>query len=1072
MALINKHLLQKTLKENRHQILNTQKIFDHLKIKIYDRIQSKTFKKEEAEKPVILPKLFELLGYSHPENFEFEFANQSRSADITLGVESQGVRQPEVMIEWKGIDTTSLDKGKAGETPVSQMWDYIGKTNANFGIVSNFKEFRLYSKQKGQTEFYQVYLEDIINNTDKLEEFVFLFRKTTLLKGDNKQSFLEDLISQSETEQEQITKRFYNDYKQRRLNLFGHLVENNPEINKHILVEKSQKILDRLIFVMFCEDSTNNLLPRNILTDTYNLGKKNRSRSETKIWEQFQYLFEDIDKGRYDIQPNINAYNGGLFAEDLELNNLVIKNEVWEWFNQISEKYDFESDLNVNILGHIFEQSISDIEEIKSEIEVAEGFSLHKGTDISIKVGDSFSFPGAKNGQVNLAPTTTKPKTSKRKKDGIYYTPEYITDYIVSETIGNWLNDQKVPLVRGQAEDLGVVDSPLETIKILDPAGGSGAFPNQVHNYLTKKHEAKFKELSTDENDLFNQVQIDKSILKNNIFMVDLQPESVEIAKLSLWLKTAKKDQKLNNLDGNVKCGNSLKINWREYFALPGFDVILGNPPYIKEYTNKSAFNGLHDSPYYQGKMDLWTMFACIAIDELKEGGYLAFIAPNNWISNAGASIFRNKILSDGELQTFIDFGDFKVFEDAGIQTMVFVFKKCKPREKYTVNYARVEDKNTSLENIKLLLSSKLTADIDGIIKFQAEIEPAKLKGKNLSFVNKAVDQILEKMEAGERWLLDKDEVAQGIVAPQEFVTERHLENSNIEAKPNDGIFQLTTEEKESLNLTSQELELIKPFYTTDQLGKYTADKQNNLWVIYTKSDIKSHIEKYPNIKTHLDRFSQVITSDNKPYGLHRARDERFFIGEKIISLRKCTEPTFSFVDFDCYVSQTYYIIKTERVNLKFLTGVLNSKIAAFWFRHKGKMQGDLYQIDKDPLLNIPIPQATTEQQAQIAELVDKIMILKKEMQDYLKNTFILLQAEIGGQKITLNKKLEKFWTLDFAEFLSELTKQKIQLSNPQKRNLITSFETDKKKILELEQQVEKVDAEIEGLVRGLYGVD
>jgi hypothetical protein len=99
-------------------------------------------------------------------------------------------------------------------------------------------------------------------------------------------------------------------------------------------------------------------------------------------------------------------------------------------------------------------------------------------------------------------------------------------------------------------------------------------------------------------------------------------------------------------------------------------------------------------------------------------------------------------------------------------------------------------------------------------------------------------------------------------------------------------------------------------------------------------------------------------------------------------------------------------------------------------------------------------------------------MILKKEMQDYLKNTFILLQAELGGQKITLNKKLEKFWTLDFAEFLSELTKQKIQLSNPQKRNLITSFETDKKKILELEQQVEKVDAEIEGLVRGLYGVD
>jgi tRNA1(Val) A37 N6-methylase TrmN6 len=94
--------------------------------------------------------------------------------------------------------------------------------------------------------------------------------------------------------------------------------------------------------------------------------------------------------------------------------------------------------------------------------------------------------------------------------------------------------------------------------------------------------------------------------------MVDLQPESVEIAKLSLWLKTAKKDQKLNNLDQNVKCENSLKINWNEFFSLSGFDIILGNPPYIKEYNNKSAFDGLHKNPYYQGKMDLWTMFALI----------------------------------------------------------------------------------------------------------------------------------------------------------------------------------------------------------------------------------------------------------------------------------------------------------------------------------------------------------------------------------------------------------------------------------------------------------------------------
>ena len=1295
MPLINKRLLQKTLNENHHQLMSSQKILDHLKTKVYDRIQAKTFKKEEAEKPVILPKLFELLGYSHPENFEFEFTNQSRSADITLGVEFEDVRQPEVMIEWKGIDTTSLDKGKAGETPVSQMSDYMSKTNANFGIVSNFREFRLYSKQKGQTEFYQVYLEDIINDTNKLEEFVFLFRKTTLLKGENKQSLLETLINQSEAEQEQITKDFYNDYKQIRLNLFQHLVKNNPveeapgfhniveglithnaqngqvniapTVHKIFLLEKSQKILDRLIFIMFCEDGF--LLPNNILKDTHTLAKNSRSRSETKIWEEVKYLFEDIDKGRYDVNPQINAFNGGLFAEDVELNSLIIKDEIWVDLIKLAE-YDFESDLNVNILGHIFEQSISDIEELKSEIE--------RNSPL-----DGWQ---TKSDGVDL-----KSKTSKRKKDGIYYTPEYITDYIVSETIGNWLEDKQkeIPFLRGGNEVDGVF--PLNQIKILDPAGGSGAFPNQVHNYLTKKHEAKFKELSTDENDLFNQVQIDKSILQNNIFMVDLQPESVEIAKLSLWLKTAKKDQKLNNLDENVKVGNSLTTPWINFFpnaycykevsefvynfsnrykitekqalevfskfiermgilvplyfgeykklnnkikinqedakkiqqshitsailtelrpfilretllkklddiiqrqtnvplevkdrsrgfykqfleslndwkntgfskigedgkenfhsfydvyingyqyhqddakrvintddkfetdffilknisylnntlarliryyinifALPGFDVILGNPPYIKEYTNKSAFNGLHDNPYYQGKMDLWTMFACQAIDNLKWGGYLSFIAPNNWISNAGASILRDKILSDGELQTFIDFGDFKVFEDAGIQTMVFVFKKRTPRNKYMVNYARVEDKNTSLENIKLLLSSKLTADIDGIIKFQAEIEPEKIKLKgsnnlefskedelklnidlanslttnnpysnkgelksNIPFVNKTVDQILEKMEVKREFILKENEVGQGIVAAPDkcFLVDK------IDV------------------FTSQERNYLKPYFTASSRYE-TAETSNYIFYISNKNFKSGNLDNYPNIKAHFEPNKDILTeakikyeTPNKPYFfLHREREERFFEkGEKIVCAIRSEKPSFYYTESEYYGSRALNFIKTDRINLKYLTAILNSNIVYFWLRHKGKLLGDLLQIDKAPLLNIPIPQATEAEQTQITELVDQIINLKKETQDYLKNTFILLQAELGGQKITLNKKLEKFWTLDFAEFLTELTKQKIQISHPQKRNLITSFETDKKKILELEQQVEKVDGEIEGLVRELYGLN
>ena len=580
MPLFNKKLLQETVAKHKHEIASDRKLaLKTLFQETLSRIEMGKFGKEESEKVPFLQRLFEFLGYKLHENLEFEYSTQGRSIDGVLGefnvaetpslhenpYGKQGASstpqlpQVQVAIEWKGIDTKSLDKGKAGETPVSQMWDYMGKVGAEIGIVGNFLEFRIYTLKTKQTEYQEYFLRELAEKEDKLDEFIFILKKQTLLKNNNKQSLLETLISQSELEQEQITKRFYNDYKQRRLNLFEHLVENNlvaeapslhenpygkqglsPTNHKIFLLEKSQKILDRLIFVMFCEDGY--LLPSGIIKKVFE-NTKNSFGGETKIWEQFKGLFRAIDKGSE--YPKINPFNGGLFAEDVELDNLIIKDNIWQDLTKLAE-YDFQSDLNVNILGHIFEQSISDIEEIKAEIDVAETPSLHENQ----------TTPSLQNGKQGFSST----KTSKRKKDGIYYTPEYITDYIVSETIGNWLEDQKIPLLRGGNEVDGV-DS-LQSIKILDPAGGSGAFPNQVHTYLAKKHveiaNQKAVESGLETFATIDPTQIDKSILKNNIFMVDLQPESVEIAKLSLRLKSAKKDQKLNNLDDNVKVGNSL----------------------------------------------------------------------------------------------------------------------------------------------------------------------------------------------------------------------------------------------------------------------------------------------------------------------------------------------------------------------------------------------------------------------------------------------------------------------------------------------------------------------------------
>ena len=157
------------------------------------------------------------------------------------------------------------------------------------------------------------------------------------------------------------------------------------------------------------------------------------------------------------------------------------------------------------------------------------------------------------------------------------------------------------------------------------------------------------------------------------------------------------------------------------------------------------------------------------------------------------------------------------------------------------------------------------------------------------------------------------------------------------------------------------------------------------MWLIYTDSRFKTpdSLNDFPNLKQHLDRFSQVITSDNKPYGLHRAREEKFFKGEKIIVQRKCVEhPSFSYADFDTYVSATFYVIKSDSINHKYLLGLLNSKLIEFWLKKKGKMQGDNFQLDKEPLLDIPIHKPTEIKQNLIITLIDQILTLKKDNQE------------------------------------------------------------------------------------------
>ena len=601
-------------------------------------------------------------------------------------------------------------------------------------------------------------------------------------------------------------------------------------------------------------------------------------------------------------------------------------------------------------------------------------------------------------------------------------------------------SDYKSKLPESIRNNAALIDRKLKDITICDPAVGSGAFPVGMMSEIVRARNV----LSTFiQDNTRTPYEFKRRCIEHSLYGVDIDPGAAEIAKLRLWLslvvdeEDVKHIKPLPNLDYKILCGNSLlgveknlfnhrffdnleelkplyfnetdptkkqeyrkqiddlisritsghtefdfKIYFSEVFHRKGgFDVVIANPPYVKEYVNRSAFDGLRNSPYYMGKMDIWYIFACKGIDLLENKGVLCFIAQNNWVTSYGAKRMRNKVLSDSNILQLLDFGDYKIFENTGIQTMIMLFQKAHNQSKsiYKSDFRKLHFSNkVDFRDVLDLLSKTENEHVEYLTP---HVYNDNFINKPILFSNENVEKILDKLKKRSNFILDKHkEVAQGIVYPQDFLNKKNKEILGNNFKVGQGIFVLSDEEKNSTPFTESELKLIKPEYTTKELFKYYANPINKHWVIYADSSFRNpnKIKKYPNIKKHLDRFRKVITSDNKPYGLHRARDEKFFTGEKIISVRKCAESTFTYTDFDCYVSATFYVIKSRRINKKFLTALLNSKLIAFWLRHKGKMQGNNYQIDKAPLMGIPIVRPEKNQQIPIINLVDRILAKKE----------------------------------------------------------------------------------------------
>ncbi len=642
----------------------------------------------------------------------------------------------------------------------------------------------------------------------------------------------------------------------------------------------------------------------------------------------------------------------------------LIQQELFHTKKDIIENNLFGVDINPNsceitklrlwieLLKHSFYQSFDD--------ENYHDLKTLPNIDINIKCGNSLVSYFETGKSLNHYPNI-KERMGKYKRIVKDYKEGFYTDKnLIAKEIKN---------LQESFKNFCLKDKFNKEIKQL--TNGANEYSKKYGDFLADEHhDEKFK-----------------SFFSKNMFEFSFD-EKVAIKEFA---NLKKEYDNIFNLESNHP------FEWRFEFPeildddgnFKGFDLIIGNPPYIKEAENKELFTNTKKLRTYQGKMDIWYHFVGRGFDILKNNGYLAFIATNNWVTNSGAKKLRNIVLEESQILSLVDFSSFMVFDSASIQTMIMSFQKTKPPKNYEFHFAKITTQTPIYEDALSLLKNEKTQNNEIL---SINLTPKKFIDKTLNFTKSDYEELFNKIQKYGKFYLEEREVAQGIVYPQENINKKSLEILGNNFYLGQGIQKLTNEEVENLNLLKNEKILLKPIFESDNIQKYFVKRYNYFWVIYTNSSFKNpnSMDDYPNLKKHLDKFQNVITSDNKPYGLHRARDEKFFTGSpRIVALRKCVgEPKFSYVDFDCYVSATFYVIKTQRINVKYLTAILNSKLIAFWLKHKGKMQGNNYQIDKEPLLNIPIVTINSKNQKIADELINLVdEILKAKEQDKNANT-------------------------------------------------------------------------------------
>lgn len=928
-------------------------------------------------------------------------------------------------IELKG-SKNDLDRAAPGrkESAVNQGWHYANCTaDCRWVLVSNYREIRLYQTSKTPA-YYEVFrLKDLADITT-FKTFYFVLCRQNFLppNADPKaRSVIDELLVESDKAEVEVTKALYEEYKQVRLNLARHFRATGPKDlpdRDMALIEKAQKTLDRVLFIAFCEDK--GLLPKETLKQAHDHQDPYNPRS---IWENYKAVFRAVDQGNEALA--ILGYNGGLFRHDPLLDEqLQVSDLLCTQLKKLT-RYDFDSEVSVNILGHIFEQSVTDLEELRA-LSAGENYDQKKG---------------------------------QRKTQGVYYTPAFITQYIVAVALGGYLERKEKALW----QEIGIDqiranahvqrrkaeiefweryrDEVLVKTRVIDPACGSGAFLIAAFDYLNSEYERVNEQLAAlktadDTGEFVGQrslFDLTKTILNQNLYGVDLSPESVEITKLSLWLKTAERGRQLTYLDDNIKVGNSIvadpavaprAFDWEtefaEVFVDGGFDVVIGNPPYVRQelLTPFKPYLQRHYAAY-DGVADLYVYFYEKGLEILRPNGVLSYIVTNKWLRAGYGEPLRKFFAENSVFEQIIDFGHAPIFQDADVFPCIVAVRK-----------PIIEDENTEvLHLVQVCFVPRERLESINLPQYinqeKHEIPWSNFDESAWGLEPLAVESLMCKISENGVSLNNfiSSKPYRGILTGlnEAFIISSSLRNDLIKADPNSSM-------------------LVKPFLRGQDVKRWSSEWDSDLWMIVLKSSNdfewpwsgkskenaeRIFSEEFPAIYLHLNSFGERIRkrSDQGKYWweLRSCGYYNLFSLPKLIYQEIQFHPSYCFDDSECFTNNKNFILSSTDL---YVLAVLNSPIA-WWhnWRYLPHMKDEALTPKGELIEQFPIAPPTDEIRAEVEPAVQQLIEFTKVNQQATRDMLHWFRIEHGIDKA--GNKLSDFATLSLDDFLQEVKKRR-----------------------------------------------